>query len=178
MQKTTNKAPSKVKLNTLMAKVGKQPTSPKPPVMPGQAGNPAADAAAQYQQLLARIEQLEAELAVLKEVVSIDYTGNVSITSPGQILLNASGVLKLCAGSALELEGGSQSAALKLKATGAVEIHSAAKFKVSAATVEEAAATVKLNSPTVQCSGVVKSDSVITNSVVASTYSPGAGNIW
>ncbi len=175
MQKTTNKAPSKVKLNTLMAKVSQQSSAPPPPAT---SSSSATGASSQYQQLLARIEQLEAQLAVLKEVVSIDYTGNVAITSPGGILLNASGTLQLQAGSAVELQGGSQSATLKLKSTGSVEVNTSAKFKVAAATVEETASQVKFNAAMVQCSGTIKSDTVIASNVVASNYTPGAGNIW
>lgn len=40
------------------------------------------------------------------------------------------------------------------------------------------AAMVNVNAAMTQHSGVDKSDTVITNSVVASSYSPGAGNIW
>lgn len=50
-------------------------------------------------------------------------------------------------------------------------------------TVNASTATVSASSVTVQAgvstfSGVVKAQTVITNEIVASTYSPGAGNIW
>jgi len=38
--------------------------------------------------------------------------------------------------------------------------------------------TVTLNAGTTQASGVLRSDTLITNSVVASQYTPGAGNVW
>lgn len=41
-----------------------------------------------------------------------------------------------------------------------------------------AASKVNVGSALVEASGVVQSDTVITNSVVASSYTPGAGNVW
>jgi hypothetical protein len=37
---------------------------------------------------------------------------------------------------------------------------------------------VSVSSGMSKFSGVVKSDSVLTNSVVSASYTPGAGNIW
>lgn len=40
------------------------------------------------------------------------------------------------------------------------------------------AAMVNVNAPMTNHSGIDKSDTVITNNVVASSYTPGAGNVW
>ena len=40
------------------------------------------------------------------------------------------------------------------------------------------AGSVQVQASMTDCSGVVKSDSLITNSVIAASYTPGAGNIW
>ena len=40
------------------------------------------------------------------------------------------------------------------------------------------AAMVTVNAAMSSFSGVVKADTVITNSVVSASYTPGAGNIW
>ena len=39
-------------------------------------------------------------------------------------------------------------------------------------------ATVQLNAGMVTAPGVVQADTIIANSVIASSYSPGAGNVW
>jgi hypothetical protein len=39
-------------------------------------------------------------------------------------------------------------------------------------------ATVQLNAGMVTAPGVVQADTIIANSVVASNYTPGAGNVW
>jgi uncharacterized protein involved in type VI secretion and phage assembly len=62
--------------------------------------------------------------------------------------------------------------------TQGVTVETAAKVKVSAAQVEVSAGMVKVDAGMSQFSGVVKCDTLITNSVVSTSYTPGAGNIW
>ena len=47
-----------------------------------------------------------------------------------------------------------------------------------ASTAEISAGSVTVNAGMSTFSGVVKCDTLITNSVVSSAYTPGAGNIW
>ena len=46
------------------------------------------------------------------------------------------------------------------------------------ATVEVTAASVKVDAAMSNFSGVVKCDTLISNAVVSTSYTPGAGNIW
>lgn len=62
--------------------------------------------------------------------------------------------------------------------TKGIALESPAGIHLSAGTLTLEAGTVKINSGMVSCSGVVKSETVITNAVVANSYTPGAGNIW
>lgn len=59
-----------------------------------------------------------------------------------------------------------------------VTVQCAAKVTVSASTVEVSAGSVTVNAGLSKFSGVVQADTVITNAVVSSSYTPGAGNIW
>ena len=59
-----------------------------------------------------------------------------------------------------------------------VVVTCAAKLTVSASQVEVNAGLVEVNTGMATFSGVVKCDSLITNSVVSSSYTPGVGNIW
>jgi hypothetical protein len=59
-----------------------------------------------------------------------------------------------------------------------ITISSAAKVVLSTAQVEINASTVTVNAPTARFSGVLQADTLIANSVVASSYTPGAGNIF
>ena len=66
---------------------------------------------------------------------------------------------------------------VKLEASG-ITVTAAAKVTVNASAVEVSAGTVTVNAGLSKFSGVVQADTVITNSVVSATYTPGAGNIW
>lgn len=59
-----------------------------------------------------------------------------------------------------------------------ITITSSAKLTVEASTVEVSAGSVTVNAGMSRFSGVVQADTVIANSVVGASYTPGAGNIW
>jgi hypothetical protein len=62
---------------------------------------------------------------------------------------------------------------------GGITLNSAAVVTISAgATVELNASTLMVNGGMAKFSGVVQCETLIANSVVASSYTPGAGNIW
>jgi uncharacterized protein involved in type VI secretion and phage assembly len=66
---------------------------------------------------------------------------------------------------------------VKLESAG-VTVTASAKMTINASTVEVSAAMVTVNAGMSKFSGVVQADTVITNTIIASTYTPGAGNIW
>ena len=73
----------------------------------------------------------------------------------------------------------SNGATVKIDAAGNIEITANVKVKVTApAGLDVTAAMVTVDAAMSTFSGVVKADTVITNSVVSSSYTPGAGNIW
>ena len=62
--------------------------------------------------------------------------------------------------------------------TGGITINASVKVTISATTVEVSAGMVTVNASMSKFSGVVQADTVISNSVVSASYTPGAGNIW
>lgn len=60
---------------------------------------------------------------------------------------------------------------IRLTSSGEVVIDAGSALRISAS-------TVKVDAGMVKCSGVLKCDTLIANSVVASSYTPGAGNVW
>jgi len=58
-----------------------------------------------------------------------------------------------------------------------ITVSASAKVTITAASAEITASTLTVNAGMSTFSGVVKADTVITNSVVSAAYSPGAGNI-
>jgi hypothetical protein len=66
---------------------------------------------------------------------------------------------------------------IKLEPAG-LAITATAKVKIEAPMVEITASMVDVKSGMVKCSGVVQCTTLIATTVVGSTYTPGAGNIW
>jgi hypothetical protein len=67
---------------------------------------------------------------------------------------------------------------VKLDASGGIEIGAPSTVQIAASQVEVSAGVVQLQAGMVDASGVLKCDTLIANSVVASSYTPGAGNVW
>ncbi len=66
---------------------------------------------------------------------------------------------------------------VKLETSG-ITITASAKVTVSASMVEVSASMLTVNAGMSRFSGIVQADTVISNSVVSASYTPGAGNIW
>ena len=66
--------------------------------------------------------------------------------------------------------------AVKLEANG-VTVTASARLKVSASTIEIDAGQIEINASMARFAGVVECDTLITNSVVAASYTPGVGNV-
>lgn len=66
---------------------------------------------------------------------------------------------------------------IKLEASG-ITVTASAKVTINASTAEISAGMLTVNAGMSRFSGVVQADTVITNSVVSASYTPGAGNIW
>lgn len=66
---------------------------------------------------------------------------------------------------------------IKLETSG-ITVTASAKVTINASQVEISAGMVTVNAGMSKFSGVVQADTVISNSVVSASYTPGAGNIW
>ena len=66
---------------------------------------------------------------------------------------------------------------VKLSTSG-ITIDASAKVTLNASVVDISASAVNVNSGFSRFSGVIQADTVITNSVISASYTPGAGNIW
>ena len=80
------------------------------------------------------------------------------------------------AAGAVEIED-SNGNAVTLKSSG-VTVTCAATVTVTASMVEVRAGTVTVDAGMSKFSGVVKCDTLIANSVISASYTPGQGNIW
>lgn len=66
---------------------------------------------------------------------------------------------------------------VKLETAG-ITITASAKVTINASQVEVSAGMVTVNAGMSKFSGVVQADTVICNSIISASYTPGAGNIW
>jgi uncharacterized protein involved in type VI secretion and phage assembly len=62
--------------------------------------------------------------------------------------------------------------------TSGVTIKTSASIELDTQSLTVSASSVTVNASTSQFSGIVQCETLITNSVVSSSYTPGAGNIW
>jgi uncharacterized protein involved in type VI secretion and phage assembly len=62
--------------------------------------------------------------------------------------------------------------------TSGITVTASAKVTINASQVEISAGMVTVNAGMSKFSGVVQADTVISNSVISASYTPGAGNIW
>ncbi|MCA9490142.1 MAG: type IV secretion protein Rhs [Myxococcales bacterium] len=126
---------------------------------------------------------------------SMDGAGNndiKSITSRSGVTItfdDASGqerlVLETPGGNRVTLDDGGRSLTVEDSSGNSVElapsgvtVTASAKVTVQASTMEISAGSLTVNAGMSRFSGVVQADTVISNSVVGSSYTPGAGNIW
>lgn len=66
---------------------------------------------------------------------------------------------------------------VKLESSG-VTVTASAKVTINASMVEVSASMLTVSAGMSKFSGVVQADTVISNSVISASYTPGAGNIW
>jgi uncharacterized protein involved in type VI secretion and phage assembly len=77
---------------------------------------------------------------------------------------------------AVEIED-SNGNSVKLETAG-ITVNASAKVTINGSLVEISAGSVTVNAGMSRFSGVVQADTVISNSVISASYTPGAGNIW
>ena len=107
-------------------------------------------------------------IAIVEEQPS---EATISFTTPGGV----SGELTDAGGGKIELRIGGTTVTHDNQG---VTVNTGMNVKVQATQVEISASMVTVNAAMSRFSGVVQADTVISNSVVSSSYTPGAGNIW
>jgi hypothetical protein len=142
----------------------------------------------QLQEMLAkaneRIVALEEKLQRLEACFYVGPSGDVEISSATTVRITAGAKVDISCDHAVEILG-TQSVKLRDQngnqlrfAADGVSQQAAAKYVTNAGMIESSAGMVTVNSGMSKFSGVVKCDSIIANTVVGSSYTPGAGNVW
>lgn len=67
---------------------------------------------------------------------------------------------------------------IDIRSASTVVVSAAAKVELTASTIEANAGTFVADAPLARFAGVVQCETLVANSVVASNYTPGTGNVW
>jgi uncharacterized protein involved in type VI secretion and phage assembly len=107
-------------------------------------------------------------IAIVEET---DGQATISLTTPG----GQSVTINQTSGGKVVLEAAGNKVTLDTKG---VTVETGLTVKVTASRVEVSAGQVQVNAAMSTFSGIVKCDVLQATTVVASTYTPGAGNVW
>ncbi len=107
-------------------------------------------------------------IAIVEESVS---TATIKFTTPNGV----TGELTDDAGGKIEFKAAGTTVTID---TQGVTVDTPLKVQIRATEVSVSAAQVTVDAAMSRFSGVVQADTVISNSVVSASYTPGAGNIW
>ena len=108
---------------------------------------------------IAIVEESSGEEKILLQTAGQQVTAELTNAAGGKVEIKA-------AGTTLTID------------TGGLSIVTPSKIKMQASQVEVSAGMVKVDAALSQFSGVVKCDVLQATTVISTTYTPGAGNIW
>lgn len=87
--------------------------------------------------------------------------------------------LRLQSGHQLVLDDAAQNVTLRHSNGCELVMNAGGQVRITAtSTVEVNASAVNVHAPMVNCDGIVKCQTLITQSVISPSYTPGAGNVW
>jgi uncharacterized protein involved in type VI secretion and phage assembly len=98
-------------------------------------------------------------------------TATIKFTTPGGV----SGELTDAGGGKIEFKAAGTTVTINPQG---VTVNTPLTVTVQATQIKVSAAQVTVDAAISTFSGIVKADTVITNSVVSASYTPGAGNVW
>lgn len=117
--------------------------------------------------LEAKVAQIQSQLQSLAtRVQALEQKTGTSGGSGGATLSQLDSRLDALEG-AINLSGGK----VTIQSSGGITLNAGSTVTVSGASMQ-------VNAGTARYSGVLQSNTLITNSVVSSSYTPGAGNVW
>ena len=131
-----------------------------------------------------RVAELEARLQQLEMCIYVSPAGDVEISSAAQIRIVAGVRVEIQGDHSVEIAG-SQRVKLRDQNGNSVDLSSpgittlaSAKYETIASTVTTSAGIMTVAAGMSRFTGTVQCDTIIANSVVGSSYTPGAGNVW
>jgi hypothetical protein len=147
-----------------------------------------------------RITELEGRLQRFETCIYVSPTGEVEISSGTQIRIISGQTLEISGDRAVSVKDGTSNTimfdavgvsirgsnvdiqdnngnTMRLDAAG-IKNTCPSRFSVDAGSMEISASKLETQSAMSKFAGVVQCDTIIANSVIGQSYTPGAGNIW
>lgn len=125
--------------------------------------------------VIRKLSALAERVARLERALHVQDDGSVVLAASGSLSLVSDQRVVMSAPQRVQVQCGSNSVAIDATK---LAISSASKIDLAAPSVGIGASTVTMSAAMVQASGTFRCDTMIANSVVGSSYTPGAGNIW
>lgn len=130
-----------------------------------------------------RVESLERRLALIEQALSIGADGSVVLYSSASLLVYAEGTTEVNGRQGVVVDSGdskftASAGNVTVSAPSKITLNSGADTAMTSSKLTVNASEVDINAGMSKASGTVQCDTIIANSVVGSSYTPGAGNIW
>ncbi len=119
------------------------------------------------QLLSRRVAKLQSQLNALLSVIHVSPAGDIELSAASSLTLRSPG-----AALTLAPQG------LTISADARISVTTSGEFSLVAASLVVDASATTLQGAITTAQGTIKCETIIANSVVGSSYTPGAGNIW
>jgi hypothetical protein len=126
-------------------------------------------------ELTRALERLAERLALLESAISVGADGSVVLASSRSLTLACDQRIVISANQQVQLTCLSNTVTLD---PASVAVNSAGRLECSAAMVQVTTSTITNTVGMLRVSGTVQCDTIIASTVVGSSYTPGAGNLW
>ena len=132
-------------------------------------------AAATLEALTKKLEAALARLSQLERALSVGEDGSVTLAARGQLAIVSDQSVLISGTQRVTVQSGSNSLTVDpVKLT----IASTGRLELLASNLSFSASMINADTGMMKTSGVFQCDTIIANSVVGSSYTPGAGNVW
>jgi len=120
-----------------------------------------------------RIAELEMQLQQLRETME-GLQETMTVNDEGALTIRATDI-RIEAENNLVIRAGTECTVAGMSV---VRIDSSGSLELRSASMNVSTGNQTVNSSMANYSGVIRCDTIIANSVVGSSYTPGAGNVW
>jgi hypothetical protein len=122
--------------------------------------------------LAARLDRLEKALGLTGDPAA--GGGDLELQVAGALTIHAKEIRLIARDLATIQTGASKIEILP----GKMVLFTPGPFEASAATVKYSCGSFAIDAAMTNCAGVLRANTMITQTIVAQTYTPGAGNVW